>query len=338
LGNGIQSARGKSRLRPDHLVKLGVLFLADALLWMGPSRWIGMDFLGFIALGAILSKLLARLPRSGGIALGLAGVLVGWRFFVHPRFHGSGSSIESWLGWISGGTPGFSYPLTPWLAYPLIGYCVGRAAARHRTAYESRRAAIAGGLILAAAAATGLSVLLQLRGAVFFRWGSVSFAFFIASLGALGFAAAAVILASRTRWAASLSMEAQQSFATVPLHYATLVALDGILGKATGLGAYAVRLAAALAASFLGAGGVAGASRALSGARGAASVAWWVVGIATAASLAYLAFIETTWWGTILLRSVPQLGLCLLLGLPLPSRNRPETGVTGPGAGGPRSG
>lgn len=329
LGNGVQSVRGKSGLRPDFLVKLGILLVADALLWMQPSLWVGMDFLGFIALSAIMSKFLGRLPRSEAAAFGAAFVVVAWRFFVHPRLHGGGSPIAPGLDWLSIGPRGFAYPPAPWLAYPLVGYGLGRMAALHRASYESRRGAIAGGLILAAALATAFSAFLQHRGAPFFRWGSVSFSFFIASLGSLGFATGAAMLASRARWSAGLSTGAQASFAAVPLHYATLNVLDGTLGRAWGLGASLARLVATLFVSFGGGRVVAAISRTLGGSTGV-TAAWWGVGTATAAALACLAFVEPPWWASIALRSGPQIGLCLLLGLPLPSRARTGGAATPP--------
>lgn len=322
LGNGVQSIKGRSGLRPDFLIKLGVLLVADALLWMSPTRWIGMDFLGFIALSAIVSKLLTRLPRSGAAALALAGGVVAWRFFVHPKIHGRGTWIAPWLDWLSIGPPGFSYPLTPWLAYPLLGYCLGRAAAGHRAFYESRRWTIAGVLVLAATLATAVCALLQHRGAPFFRWGSVSFSFFVASLEALGFAAAAAILASQTRWAAGLSTQAQASFAAVPLHYATLGVMDGTMGRAWGLGAYLIRLGTALAVSLGGGRAVVALTRSLVVSEMKGATTWGTVFGVTAAALACLAFVEPPWWISIALRFGSQLGLCLLLGLPLPSRTR----------------
>lgn len=333
LGNGMQAARGNTGLRPDFLAKMGVLFLADALLWIQPRLWIGMDFLGFIAVSAIASKLLARSPRGWALALGLSGGLLTWRFLVHPRFHGQGAAADSCLSWICIGPPGFSYPPDPWLVYPLVGYCIGWAAGRYRPIYEARRVAVAGGLILGAVAATGLAVALQIRGAVFFRWGSVSISFFIASFAALGFAMAAATLVARGRWAKLLSIEAQQSFATVPLHFMVLAVADGVLGKAAGLDDYLVRLGAALFISFGGGWIVGNVSRSLRNSERRGAAAWWTVGAVTAGAIVWLAFVESSRWTDIGLRLGPQLGLCLLLGLPLPSQAPRRSGVSARGSG-----
>ena len=53
LGYGVQSAAGKRPRGQGYLIKVGILLLADALMWMKPGTYVGNDFLGFIGLSML---------------------------------------------------------------------------------------------------------------------------------------------------------------------------------------------------------------------------------------------------------------------------------------------
>ena len=108
------------------------------------------------------------------------------RYGVGPMLtpQGSGSPL---LDWLVGVTPvaGVSYPLSPWLVYPLLEFIVDRRCARARwesVAASGRELAISlvgTGVLFAASAA------MASRGLAVFRWGTVSATYFALSLAVL---------------------------------------------------------------------------------------------------------------------------------------------------------
>jgi hypothetical protein len=108
--------------------------------------------------------------------------------------------------------------LCPWLAFPLLGFLVGRAARERATTNERIAAAV---VAVAGFAAAGA---MAARGAVVHRWGTVSLAYF---LFAVAIVAAAWLLAA---WLATIRGQALDglllrgpaSLLIVPLHYGAL--------------------------------------------------------------------------------------------------------------------
>jgi uncharacterized membrane protein len=329
LGNGVQSVGKLPGPRSQDLIKIGVLLAADAFLWIHPGRWVGMDFLGFIAISAVLLKELQRLPRSGSAAVALALAVFGVRFAAGPMLRAGlpdspGGRLAGTLLGIEG-TRGFSYPLAPWLFYPLIGYALGRFAARRRSWIEARRFLAVGIVGVAAIGFAAVATALALRGAEVFRWGTMSFAFFVAGLAAIGVSVAAVLAGGARASLAALSTGAQQSFAVVPLHYTLLAVASATLGPIQGPGTYWRNTLLVVALSFAGAALVARASAALkSGGRGVVNGGWALVIAACLAGGVVLATIDVPQPASTAIRAAGQLGLCILLGLPLPARARPS--------------
>ncbi len=232
FGRGIQ---GEGKVRPwrDVLTKVSVLFLADAALWMSPSHRAGLDFLAFIGIATLVVELVhrSRHPRFAAAACLLASVLL--RFVIGPKLMpasdeysliGVRGALTGFALWGVGtrGLPGISYPLTPWIVFPLLGYLAGRAAAAHASMVRERRAALASGFLFIGAAGAGATLFLQHRGLGFFRWGSMTFAYFVFALTALCVSVSLVLFASGWlpgRWTARMTLPGVASLAVVPLHY-----------------------------------------------------------------------------------------------------------------------
>ena len=141
LGYGVQSIGRKRPRGQEYLIKVGILLLADALMWMKPGIHVGNDFLGFIGISMLLLEWIRRGKRGPAIAAGLGLLLVVVRFGLGPMFRpplGSGSA-SSPLGFLIGihGMKSFSFPPCPWLSYPLFGYVMGRSVALHREVLTS---------------------------------------------------------------------------------------------------------------------------------------------------------------------------------------------------------
>ena len=132
-----------------------------------------------------------------------------------------------WLGWAFGvrSVDDVSYPLSPWMAYPFIGFVLGRLYP-NRPAARWRMLALAAGLVWLA-----LSAVLWWQDAGFFRWGGVSIAYFVLSLAVLsGCAALAIDLSLRIpALAGRVALRGVASFAVIPLHYFMLDVVEWAL-------------------------------------------------------------------------------------------------------------
>jgi uncharacterized membrane protein len=218
--------------------KVAILLVADALMWISPTQWLGNDFLGFIALCMLVLEPL-RTSRRGWIwaAVGVV-VVTGLRYGVAPLVVASPEpgTVPGWAAFAGGlgSPPGFSYPVLPWLAYALFGFVVGVWTQRRGEVVVRRRAALAVGLlVLSGLGVLGLVVLVQ-HGASLARWGTVNRPFYLS--GFVGIALCCglgLVLAARPAVARRLELRGIGSLALVPMHYAVIAAVIAVAEPAT---------------------------------------------------------------------------------------------------------
>jgi drug/metabolite transporter superfamily protein YnfA len=233
VGYGMKApGRLSPRKLGDLAYKAMLLVVADQFLRSTqPSVW-GLDFLAFIGITTFISGLLAA--SKNGSAYAAAGILVvmalrfGSKVFGVPESI-TGHGAQAWLFGISG-IAGVSYPMSPWLCYPLIGFLVGRFS---QLPTELTRAARAGWGWAAVAVGLALACGLVLqKGLVIFRWGTVSIGFFVFSLAALLMSNAWGRWMSRTKTepprplSAAFAVNGMASLAVVPLHYVIITTLE----------------------------------------------------------------------------------------------------------------
>ena len=236
IGRGVQAASGANRSLWGVLARVAVLFLADAALWLSPATHVGMDFLGFIGLSTLLVEVVNRARRPNAWAAALLGACLIIRFGIGPRLglsagHGATNDLLRYLVGDSS-LPGFSYAPMPWLAYPLFGLLVGRLAAANAARLRAARAAWAGALAAGALLGFAACLVLARRGMIFFRWGSLSFAYFVFGFAALLGAFALVLAAVRglpPRAVKTISLPGMASFILVPVHYVLVALLARVL-------------------------------------------------------------------------------------------------------------
>ena len=287
------------------LAKMALLLAADALLLAARGKALGLDFFGFTAVCMAALYALKACPRPRQVAVGAVALLLLARYTpaIAPVL---GAVLpEPWVIWLTGrgGIAGVSYPLSPWLIYPLAGWLW----AQHAPASDRGRVAGLWGVILLSC---GLAAVAWWRQAPFFRWGSVSLAYFVLSWAVL---AGAWLLSRRALPQRLLSVRGLSSYLNVPVHY-FLVGLCTAAGLAWPQPlAYAALLLGVLAASLL-------ASRALEAgfvrADAAAplpssAVGLLVLTLAWAGSLAWL--LDTPGLGRAAVALAGQLGVALLL-------------------------
>ncbi len=223
VGSGLGTGRGEALASAARKVML--LLLADALLNWSTGTLLGLDFFGFAAVSTATLFAVRRARRPALVAAVLLVLVVVARF-------GFASMARGWieddtlLAFVTGiaGVHHVSYPLGPWLAFPLLGFLVGRQWQRGGSPNDGWIAAGAGGLCLA------LSALLAAHGAPVFRWGSVSIAYFLCALGivAVAWSCADRVAGARPALAGALSLRGPASLLIVPLHYGLLGLLEAL--------------------------------------------------------------------------------------------------------------
>ncbi len=259
VGYGLQSSKQKANHWYVILNKVAVLFLADQLMHWSEGRWLGLDFLGFIGFSSLVLELIR--VSSSPVAYcftGLVSVSL-MRYLLLPGLRTLGyQPTWGWLGWIIGynDVPGVEYTLSPWLAYPFVGYLVGVATMRYQVAIQKRRWQVISSLLLIGVVPAIAGIILTQHGSSLFRWGSVAIGFYITSFAALlvGLALSLAISSDRRLKFSSnaLLMKGISSFAVVPVHY-FLIYLLVILGVSGLVGSFNfyLLLAATLTSSFL---------------------------------------------------------------------------------------
>lgn len=234
VGYGFSRGQGAPSL-PALLYKPLALLCADALMWAGRGSFVGLDFLGFIGCSMLVLEWLRRRARPERTALVLVGLLLFGRFLLAPlssRF--LTGDLQGWVAIALGqhGLVGFSYLPFPWLAYPLLGFLLGRqivAAPSSGVMALSNLGRLTAGI---GVLGIGGAILLANLGATLFRWGSLSLSFFVLGVGACGagwWLAGVLVAHLPSRWCAAASLRGVASLALVPIHYA-IVELGRRLG------------------------------------------------------------------------------------------------------------
>ena len=203
--------------------KIVLLLLADLLMNWSRGTLLGLDFFGFAAVATLVLFLIKRARRPVLVSVILLALVLVARFGLASFARGR-IAEDSLLAFITGIAPvrRISYPLGPWLAFPLLGFLVGRRWRQDAAREETWGTAVGGMLLL------GTSAVLASHGAPVFRWGSVSIAYFLCAVGIV----AVVWLV--TRWLAqaspagarALALRGPASLLIVPLHYGALGMLE----------------------------------------------------------------------------------------------------------------
>lgn len=205
--------------------KAALLIVADQFFFWSKGVVWGLDFFSFIAIATVVVSLLSRLRGAVSVCLSLAALLLLTRYGFAPLWSPSEHPIPA-LEWIWGvrGVTAVSYPLSPWMCFPLTGFACGVAyrGVNLTERWQRNLWLHRGGMLAIVCLAAALGLFLMDKS--FFRWGTVSVSFFILALGVvtvLGlFSVLTVIYGHRIPNA--LALRGVASFAVIPLHYALL--------------------------------------------------------------------------------------------------------------------
>lgn len=326
MGYGIQ-ADGKPKAIRWGLIanKVLILLAADMVMHWSVGRWIGLDFLGFIGVSVLLLEVVRTLkwPIAACI-VGIVG-LTGLRFLVGPVALKLGYDQSIILvNWVLGTKEitGVSYPLTPWMVYPLLGFVVGAVTRRKWEMILQRRSQVVLALMGVSALPIVAGVGLALRGSTFFRWGTMNLGFYVVSFApiAIGLACALLICSTvRLRSVqALLALQGVASLAVVPIHYflIDLIHRNGI--GVPDLFSFVVMVMILIAVSFLLARGAQKVSQRISQLPQQRWLWFGLVGLIVSGAIVTLALGLTNASIALLPRTVDQLLLCWLLPLRLP--------------------
>jgi uncharacterized membrane protein len=239
------------------LLKAGLLILADQFLfWKSGIPW-GLDFLGFIGLSSVLVRMVSHSKKPLRFCSSLILGLLLLRFGIGPplRDHFNLAPLAAWLVGVAP-LDNVSYPLAPWLVYPLLGFVIARRIHIAPASTSDSRWIWTG---VAGVCALALAGVMYRAHSAFFRWGTMNFAFFVLSIavGIFFFSAAWLIAARWPRAARFLSVRGIVSFAVVPIHYGLIELCSlwgstqegvGLLGEMAVLVIFSVALSRAFAA------------------------------------------------------------------------------------------
>ncbi|MDJ0556004.1 MAG: hypothetical protein QNJ68_16500 [Microcoleaceae cyanobacterium MO_207.B10] len=225
VGYGIQSTAKKKNTNWSNVAnKILILFLADILMKWSGGTILGLDFLGFIGLSSLILELIRKTKYP--LAYCCTGFILVFllRYIIGSMIRDTG---YDWgiVTWIVGTSKisGISYPLSPWLAYPLFGYIIGWMAMNYREFINIRRLKVISGLFVAAAFPTLAGIIMLQAGLSFHRWGTVALAFYIVSFAIIliGLAVSLVIGRETTPKICQdiLSLRGISALAVVPVHY-----------------------------------------------------------------------------------------------------------------------
>jgi hypothetical protein len=252
FGVGVsREARGAAPQMVAVLQKAGLLFIADQFLYWRHGVAFGLDFLGFIALAAVLCTWVATRPNRFAIACTAFAVIFLVRFVFGPRLNAL--DLGPWMRFLIGvgDVAHVSYPFSPWMALPALGLAVGLRYPQRAATLDIKNvwnwvSLVVAGLFLA------LSAGAYLIGASFFRWGTMGLGFFVMS-----FAMVAVIgwfsiqfSAVWPRVSDAIGIRGVASFAVVPVHYVGIDVAAVAVGRHLSQGEFLVCAAVLITLSY----------------------------------------------------------------------------------------
>ncbi len=266
FATGVGMGLGPGRLkRPggvwDLAWKCALLVAADQLLFLRDGRGPGLDFFGFIALSMVVVSVIDASAQARRNALCFVGVVLAVRYGVVPLLKGTALYQDPLLAFLVGSrvVDRVSYPLAPWIVYPLMGYWVARqgwyplatlGAHKQTRDDNSRRTWVLVGIVGLVAVA---SAVLSIAGKDFYRWGNMNAPFLILSFGVLG---VTVLVAEfvTVRWpllAEKLSLRGVAAFLVVPVHYGLIHVATSVLPVPWSPAAYLVGGVGAVGLAFV---------------------------------------------------------------------------------------
>lgn len=235
------------------LWKAALLIVADQFFYWGRGASFGLDFFSFIAIATITVSLLSQLRYAIAISVFVGAALLVLRYGLAPSLAATDHPV-AFVEWLLGvrTVSDVSYPLSPWMVFPLLGFALGCSYKNvSLTAPLPRNQWIRrGAVVFGVCCASTLCFQYLNRG--FFRWGTVSVAYFI-------FAAGVVVIAGLSSMAAvmygrnlkrTLALRGVASFAVIPLHYAMLEVISQLHPQPFASGAFALITGCLVAASF----------------------------------------------------------------------------------------
>jgi len=224
LGAGIQShAKHKTFNLLSTLYKFILLIVADLFFAFGKGELLGFDFLGFIAVIVLLLEPIKYSNYARWICVIGISIIFALRFIIAPELHPENTSmLNIIINWMLGHRiENCSYPFSPWMTYPLLGFLIGSGIAKaidpikfmHQKPTQFLLFFV--GLIFSIG-----SAFLYSRGVSFFRWGAVGFGFYALSFGIIALSMILVLLGNRIKDKLSLFyIGGAASLAIVPVHY-----------------------------------------------------------------------------------------------------------------------
>jgi uncharacterized membrane protein len=197
--------------------RASLLILADQGFFWPKDVGFGIDFLGFIGISSLICFAITRSKFPITIACFVGALIVTIRYGSGLLLRDMIPDIEV-LNWIVGisGRSWSSYPMSPWLFFPLLGIVWQKFHLATRSPLkEDFFLAVSGvGFVIFASC-------LFANGWVWFRWGTVSAAFFVSSVGVLALMLwLSIGLTKIGRGNLSkLKLDGNAAFMIVPVHY-----------------------------------------------------------------------------------------------------------------------
>lgn len=228
IGYGVQSTRRQASIHSYGFVrKVLILVAADFMMRWEGDRFIGLNFLGFIALCMLVLEWVraSRNPPLATTCLLITSVFL--RFGLGTRFALSFFPPETsnLLGSLLGqkAIEGVAYPPFPWIAYCLIGFLIGHFAQARQSTLASSPARFLWILTIIGGSFATISWGLVKSGSALFRWGTMSVSFFALSIAVVACTVSFCLLACRPhvldRFVSTISIRGVSSLAFVPIHY-----------------------------------------------------------------------------------------------------------------------
>lgn len=191
--------------------KIVLLFIADFFIRSPRMENIfGLDFFGFIATSVFFVYCATKTKNPVFAAVVMMLIIVLLRYTPVSWFN-SITHESKLIDFLSGrkSIPNISYPISPWLFFPLMGFTIAKINAMQK---HVKLLFCVGAFFLV------MSIWLQYKEWVFFRWGTMSFAFFCASLS--------ILLLIHTLLEINIkiplniiNLNGVESFFIVPIHY-----------------------------------------------------------------------------------------------------------------------
>ncbi len=262
VGYGLRYGKKvKKSFYKNIIYKSSLLIIADQFrYWHQQKIILGVNFLGFIGIILLVLAMVKASKRPIKVCLLIIGLSFTLRYIIGPVINDY-ISAPNLLLWVTGTNQNkmfvTSYPFSPWIIYPCLGYLLGVMTIKKESTINylnsHRKNFILCFSFISLLLFSSVSIMM-IKKVRFLRWGTVNFSFFWMSFAVLLIIFILLFILTHLHWIniayKYLGIRGIASLAIVPIHYFLIYAISILIANEFDFNVFLVVVSILISAVF----------------------------------------------------------------------------------------